>query len=163
MPVQMALNVDDRQFAPFDELVRRLRRPNRFQLRGIEQAVRRGFSNNFSRQSVGGGAVWPALRPRTQAERRRQGFNPDTPILVRSGVYRRSWVTVGGWVMIDYQTGGWVFHVSSDHRYAFAHELGQRSRNLPRRAVRYLDSSDMRSVANAVEFWVDGLIQSIFS
>lgn len=158
MPIDMAVKVDSRQFDLFRQLIAYFYRPAVFDLNAIEMSVRYGFRNNFLRQSVGGGAPWAALRPRTQRERRAAGYPPTMPILRRSGAYSRSWTVMGGWRMLVYSTAGWTLHVASDHAWAFAHELGDRSRNLPARPVRYLDDGSMRNIALTVERWVDRIL-----
>jgi hypothetical protein len=140
------------------QVLQRMSRPSPMSLNYIEGAVRAGFANNFARQQVGGGAPWATLRPRTQAERRRQGYGASSPILRRSGAYMLSWTRLGGWRQLEYGAGGWTLRVSSDHKWAFEHELGVRSRNLPARPVRYLDNADIRGVGSAVERWVDSIL-----
>ena len=55
-------------------------------LRAGLPAVGAAFAANFTRQ--GARAAWAPLAPSTQAERRRLGYGPARPILVRSGALR---------------------------------------------------------------------------
>src|SRR5688572_3973536 len=57
----------------------------------IEDAVHDGFSLNFARQGSGDGP-WAALKPSTQKDRSRLGFNPARPILYRTGSLRDTFV-----------------------------------------------------------------------
>lgn len=59
-------------------------------LERIAALVRSGIAANFDTQSSFDGAPWLPLRPRTVRDRRRLGFPPYRPILVRTGDYRRS-------------------------------------------------------------------------
>lgn len=163
MPMQMGMPIDSRQFNFVRELLTRLYRPTRNELDRIERSVRAGFMQNFARQSVGGGAPWASLADRTRRERVFQGYNATNPILRRRNVYAESWTRVGGWRMFVYSPVGWTLHIASDHKWAFTHELGNRGRAIPARAVRYLDGGQQRVVASAVESWVDSVIRSVMT
>lgn len=163
MPVQASVNFDSRQFGFIRELFTRLSRPTNADLNRIERSVRAGFEINFRRESVGGGGPWAALRPRTQRERRQQGYPATNPILRRTGVYERSWTTsnLGGWRYLERTGAGWVLYVSSAHPWAFTHELGNRTRNVPARPVRYLDSGSTTNIGFTIGWWVDDVISAI--
>lgn len=69
----------------------RLLSPKRSHLEPVRLAIRDGFQENFDTESAGG-IPWARLAPSTAADRRRQGYAPYHPILVRTGGYRDSFV-----------------------------------------------------------------------
>ena len=163
MPVSVGINMDSRQFEFVREFLSRLSRPNAADLTRIERSVRVGFMQNFARQQVGGGNAWAPLAPRTRRERAMQGYGASGPMLRRTNAYAQTWTRVGGWRMLERTATGWVLHVSSDHPWAFTHELGNPGRNIPPRAVRYLDNGQQRVIANAVASWVDDMMAWYFT
>lgn len=163
MPVSMGLTTDSRRFSFVRELLTALARPTDADLDRIERSVRVGFMQNFARERVAGGSPWAPLAARTRRERAFQGYPASNPILRRSGAYAASWARLGGWRMLERTIKGWTLHVASDHRWAFSHELGVRSRNLPARPVRYLDSGQHRVIASQIEAWVDSVIRRVMT
>lgn len=161
MPVDVPAKVADDAFDGLKEIIRRIARPSSQNQDRIEMSVRGGFAQNFQRETVGGGAPWPPLRPRTVRERTRAGFPPTNPILQRTGAYMRSWTERFGFRQMEYNPNGWVMSVGSSHRNAPALEFGVRSRNLPARPVQYLDSQAERNIASALDDVVTRIIASV--
>ena len=155
----LTLRIYNIRFDPIEQFLDHLSRPTLRELRGVEQAVRKGFANNFNSQGPQGRA-WAALAPFTQRQRARQGFNPTSPILIRTGRYQRSFTRVGGYTELSYLAngGGWEFSVGSSDPRADALDYGARARNLPARPVRLLDFAAERGVAAALEVWVSDCI-----
>lgn len=161
MAVDVPAKVADDAFDGMKEIIKRIARPSTQNQDRIEMAVRGGFLQNFQRETVGGGNPWPPLAPRTQRERARLGFPPANPILRRTGAYMRSWTERWGFKQMDYNPNGWVMQVGSSHVNAPALEFGVRSRNLPARAVQYLDSQAERNIATALDDVVTRIIASV--
>lgn len=77
-----------------EQLFQRIERaldPPDADLEPTRNAVRDGFALNFADEASGWGP-WEALAPRTVIERRRLGFGPEHPILIRTGDYWESWI-----------------------------------------------------------------------
>lgn len=90
----------------------------------------------FTREGPG----WAGLAPRTQRERRARGYNPQHPILTRSGSLRRSAIATRRGRIVDISI--------DDSRYP---ELarGNPTRRLPPRPVR-LGAAAEQQIADAV-------------
>lgn len=76
--------------ARIDEMIA----PGEDAIRPIQQTIRAGFAFNFAAER-GDDRPWAPLAPVTMRERRRLGFPPDHPILVRRGEYRDSFTEEG--------------------------------------------------------------------
>lgn len=82
----------------------------------VSDAVRQGILDNFINQS-GNGIPWRPLAAITRKERRRLGYHPTRPILVRSGSYRDSFVQPGGprhYESLQTLPRGWRYEVGSN-------------------------------------------------
>jgi hypothetical protein len=88
----------------------------------------------FTREGPG----WPGLAPRTQRERRARGYNPQHPILTRSGSLRRSATAT--------RKGRLVEISIEDGRYP---RLARGGPNLPPRPVR-LGEVAQQQIADAI-------------
>lgn len=144
-------------------LIERMARPSTSNQQRIEKAVRFGFAGNFARQGAGDSPPWAPLAPRTQRERARAGYNPTTPILIRSGGFRNSWVTNSptGFMAMAYSPNGWTMTVGSGDFRAPILGLGAPGRNLPARAVHYLDNGQINNIAGAMEEMQTRVIESL--
>lgn len=113
----------------------RLSRPTEREKARVGAAIRLGFEENFATESAGG-IPWPRLAESTARERRRLGFGPYHPILVRTGDYRKSFVWPGDADHVSedgYMARGWfVEEGSRDYRVQW-HEEG--TRYMPARSV----------------------------
>lgn len=102
------------------DLVEELAHPTPAAMRPFQDGVRAGFAVNFASEGRGAGAPWASLALVTMRERRRLGYPPDHPILVRSGGYRDSFVDESHPLHIseaDSEGGVWrIVEGSSDPR-----------------------------------------------
>lgn len=73
-------------------LVDRLSKPSSQDRADVRQSIHGFFVENFHNESSGYGE-WEALKPRTQEERGRLGYDPDHPILRREGTYMMSFLS----------------------------------------------------------------------
>jgi hypothetical protein len=113
----------------------RLLHPTEAEKARVGAAIRIGFQSNFDDESAGG-IPWPRLAEGTARERRRLGFGPYHPILVRSGEYRSSWVWPGDGDHVSefaYTAQGWAVEEGSQDFRAIFHELG--TQHMPARSV----------------------------
>jgi hypothetical protein len=151
--MEMAMPIPSGMIEGIKELIERMAKPGTQDLMRVEQAVRYGFAGNFARQGAGDSPPWAPLAPRTQRERQRAGYNPNRPILVRSGLYRTSWLSLSpnGFRNMDYRADGWTMSVGSgDYRVDWLNS-GVPGRNLPARPVHYLDTGQINNIAAAME------------
>lgn len=142
-----------------DELLRRveeLARPRADAVRPLQEGIRAGFAVNFASEGRGAGAPWAQLALFTMRERRRLGYPPDHPILVRSGSYRDSFTDethprhVSEW---DAAGGVWrIVEGSSDPR---AEELEYGRWNMPARPVTILGAAGEARLDEIARFMFD--------
>ena len=163
MAVTMGMDVVGGMVGGIKDLLDRMARPSTQHLGVVEKAVRYGFAGNFARQGAGDSPPWAPLAPRTQRERIFGGYNPTTPILVRSGRFRASWMTAypTGYRVMAYSPNGWTMSVGSNDFRAIILGLGVPARNLPPRPVHYLDNSQINNIAGAMTELQDRVIKSL--
>lgn len=153
MPFQMGMEIPNDMIEGIRELIDRMARPGSQDLMRVEQSVRYGFAGNFARQAAGDSPPWAPLAPRTQRERAAQGYNSTSPILVRSGSYRESWLRLfpNGYRLMTYSADGWLMTVGSgDYRVEWLSN-GVGARNLPPRPVHFLDNGQQNNIAAALD------------
>jgi hypothetical protein len=125
----------------------------------VADVIRDGFAANFEAERAGNGAPWATLAARTQAERRRLGFPPEHPILVRTGDYRRSFVDRNNPDHIEESTTAgdrWTLAVGSqDYRVAW-HERG--TGIMPARSALEMDQAHQERIAQALETMVGAIL-----
>lgn len=150
----------DSRFDDLERLIDKISRPGNGQTRMIADGVRQQFAANFTRQGSGAGS-WAPLAPSTQLQRRQQGFAGNSPILVRRGDYRKSFVDRGGDNHESIQTTGFglVIDVGSNDRRAPWLERG--TSRMPARPVTLLDDGQVDNLTRIIDFVV-GQIESQF-
>jgi phage gpG-like protein len=125
----------------------------------IADAIREGFAESFRSESSAGDP-WEPLAAWTIAERIRQGYGGEHPILVRGGDYRRSWVDDGHPDHVSrIELGGNEFSVveGSSHAYAATHEMGgttDTGHTVPPRPVRLLSEDAEREIERRILAWL---------
>lgn len=108
----------------------------------------------FATEGASTGEAWPALAPRTQAERRRKGFPPAHPILQRTGRLMRA-VTLESNenVVVDTPT---YLGIAIDVPYFVYHQSNAPRRRLPRRAPLLYTADDRHALLRPVRRWMTG-------
>lgn len=137
-----------------ERLIDKIDNPGPRQRRMIGGAIRQQFQSNFSNQRSGNGP-WPALAPSTVADRRRQGFAGNRPILVRTGSLRSSYVDEGSSDHSSrvFRAGGFtVYEEGTLSDVARYHERG--GARLPQRSVTLLDDGQENRIFQIVELMV---------
>ena len=135
-----------------DLLVRRISNPGNAQKRSIADAIRQQFQANFTRQGSGAGR-WAPLARMTVLQRIEQGYAGSSPILVRSGRYRASFVQRGNsdhYESIASTGTGLVIEVGSNDDRGPELELG--TRIMPARPVTLLDEQQEDRIADTIDF-----------
>lgn len=141
-------------FRDLDRLIDRITNMRSGQTRKIADGIRHQFQSNFTRQGSGNGA-WRPLAPATVADRRRQGYAGNRPILVRRGDYRRSFVERGGdnHERIWQSAVGLTIESGSDDPRAIFHERG--TSRMPVREVVPLDDAQEDGLVRIIDFAID--------
>lgn len=142
------------KFDDLERLIDRISRPGNGNTRMIADGIRQRFQENFTRQGSGAGR-WATLAPMTVAQRRQLGFAGTSPILVRSGRYRQTFVGRGGdnYERIWQSPVGLTIDVGSDDPRARELELGRP--NMPARSVVTLDDGQEDSLVRIIDFVID--------
>lgn len=144
-----------------DRMLAVLARPAAGDVARVARAIRAEFARNFTRQGSQRGP-WAALAPRTVRERRRLGYGPTRPILIRSGRYYRAAAVEGapGHVVEFRSTGrGWALAVGSDDARARWLEFG--TRRMPARPVAALDTGQERRIGAEIEAMVQDIVRRV--
>lgn len=156
---------------PFDDLLKFINgveNPGNAEKRKVAGAVTKGFQENFSKQRAGDGDEWDPLAGITQVERRKLGFAAESPILVRTGSYRASWVNPDDTdhVEVFERTGtGWLMDIGSqDLRVSILNDGGytiikDKRVFVPPRPVVELSRSAQDGIGDALDFVVDQIAQ----
>lgn len=114
------------------------------------------FARAFATEGGSTGSAWPQLAPRTQADRRRQGFAPAHPILqctgklsraltTGEGAYFRTTPTIFEYLLSQQEVGYFPYHQSR----------APRSR-IPRRAPVQFTGDDQSAVVFPIRLYVTG-------
>lgn len=153
---------------PFDDLiafVKAIENPGRGERDKVATAVTRGFSENFSAQQSGDGQGWAPLADFTIRQRRDLGFAGESPILVRTGRYRASWVQSGapGHVETFERTGsGWSMNVGSeDDRVEELSEGRIGNRPMPGRPVLPLSARAEAGIGDVLDYLFDEIAKRV--
>lgn len=85
----------DRAWRELEQMFASLAAPTPTDIRPVQDAIREGFEDNFDGERAGDGPAWQPLALSTANERRRLGYGPYHPILVRTGDYRDSFLNPG--------------------------------------------------------------------
>lgn len=142
-------------------LIDRITRPGNRQIRSIQDAARRGFQDNFTRQRSGNGP-WPALAPFTVEERRQLGFPGRRPILVRTGNLRSTYVNPNDpdhYSSVRQSPIGLLIEEGSADEDAIFHERG--GPHLPQRSVTLLGNSAESRIFDTVQLMIDQIEREV--
>lgn len=119
-------------------------------VRVFRQLVGRAF------ETEGGstGDLWPQLAERTQADRRRKGYDPEHPILQRTQKLMRSLVlgSDGGFVN-ETPTS---LEIGTDVEYFPYHQSNKPRKRLPRRAPVLLTADDRHEFVRPIRLYLTG-------
>lgn len=108
-----------------------------------------------SEGAANAGGVWPPLAPRTNADRIRQGYPPEHPILRRSGDLERSVTSRSGdTILVQTPT---YFAVGTAVPYVVYHQSRAPRKRLPRRAVVDLTTDQRHEILRPLRQWLTGL------
>lgn len=128
-------------------------------LRGAWPATDAVFSDilarHFDSEGAHGGTPWPDLAVSTQYDRRTQGYPPDHPILVRSGMLRDSFVDPEAPGSIS-EHGPFRWARGSTVEGAAAHQTGTKDGRLPKRAIIEMNDADRHRLLRPIRNWVTG-------
>lgn len=143
----------DAKFDDVERLIDKISRPGNGQTRAIVDGIRQRFQENFTRQGSGAGR-WAPLAPSTQLQRRAQGYAGGSPILVRSGNYRQSFVGRGGdsHERVWQSPIGLTIEAGSNDRRGRWLELG--TSRMPARPVTLLDDAQEANLTRLIDFVV---------
>lgn len=147
-------------FSDLERLIDKISRPGNGQTRMIADGIRQRFQENFTRQGSGAGR-WAPLAPATRLDRQRRGYAGSSPILVRSGDYRQSFVGRGGdnHERIWQSTVGLTVEVGSNDRRGSWLERG--TSKMPARPVTLFDDGQENALTQIIDYVV-GQIESQF-
>ncbi len=127
------------EISRFLDLADELGSPGADSVRPLQEGVRAGFAVNFTTEGRQAGAPWAALALVTMRERRRLGYPPDHPILVRSGGYRDSFIDETHPLHVsEWGVDGGVWRIDEGSRDPRAAELEYGRWNMPERPVTLL-------------------------
>lgn len=113
------------RFDDLERLIDKIARMGSGESRKIADGVRQAFQENFSTEGAASGKKWAPLSSITVATRRKLGWSPRRPILVRTGKYRRSFVRTGGEHIEQISTSGFGTTIDVGSQLANRiHELG---------------------------------------
>lgn len=118
----------------------------------VGDVVRSLFGEHFDNEGSRSAFSWEGLKDRTRAERRREGYGAEHPILERSGYYKRSFTTFGApdnFEQLITRDSGWTLELgSSDFRVT---ELEGGRSDMTARPVTLLDSSEEEDIGDTLD------------
>lgn len=109
----------------------------------------------FATEGASTGATWPQLKPRTQAERRRQGYQPAHPILQRTRALARALTGEGG-AFASTAPRRLALRLSSEVDYFKYHQSTRPRRRLPRRAPVLLTADNRTQLIHSIRLYLTG-------
>lgn len=152
------LRPDDRTSAEIAEFIGKIDEmvtPGQDAIRPIQETIRAGFAFNFAAER-GDDRPWAPLAPFTMRERRRLGFPPDHPILVRRGEYRASFTEEGHPAHVSEWSaagGRWIVEEGSRDERADHLEFG--TWRIPARPVTIIGRSGEDLLLTTLELMFD--------
>lgn len=117
----------------------------------FQQIVGRAFAT----EGASTGAPWRELAPRTQADRRRNGFPPAHPILERTGALKRA-LTIGEGAYVSMTPQRLQYRLSESVGYFKYHQSTQPRTRLPRRAPVLLTADDRYALIKPIRLYLTG-------
>lgn len=140
-----------RTLTEFFERLERAANPTDQDLAPVAQVIRDGFARNFDEERSAAGH-WAALAPRTVIERRRLGFGPEHPILVRTGEYAATWLDPDhpDHVGEIWRTGRGFLRISEGSMDERAEYLEEGTAIMPARPVAPLQAPDLALLDEAL-------------
>lgn len=145
----------EQEIAEFIRRIEELLRPGKDAIRPIQEAIRAGFALNFTGER-GDDRPWAPLARRTMHERRMLGYQPDHPILVRSGAYRDSFTDEGHPLHVtewSSEAGRWIIEEGSTDERADVLEFG--AGYVPARPVTILGKAGEDRIARVLDRMFD--------
>lgn len=148
--------------SPFDDLTDALKRvlsPTAADLEPVSDAIRGSFANRFAAQGSGDGQSWEELAPATVADRRRNGYPGERPILVRGGDLFDTLTNPENPEHINVlgvYSSEWVLQVGSDDDRTVW--LGDGTETIPARPFLEPSPADNEKIADAVDGVFDRLL-----
>lgn len=135
-------------------LVDRIANPGNAQKRSVADAIRRGYQDNYTTQGAASGTPWRPLAASTVIDRQRKGYAGSSPILVRSGRVRATWVSEGSGHYSSFRAGGGlsVWEEGSDDPIARFHERG--TSKMPARPVSLLGERSEQRIVDTIDLMI---------
>jgi hypothetical protein len=121
----------------------------------VVEAFQAIVARAFSSEGASTGAPWAQLKPRTQLDRKRQGFPPAHPILQRTGKLQRA-LTTGEGAYVRSMANRLEYLLSSEVGYFKYHQSRQPRSRLPRRAPVLLTGDDKNALVFPIRLYVTG-------
>jgi len=151
----LKIEVDDREVLSALAQLQRRAADLRPAMRDIAQALESETEGNFQHERGPGGG-WPALKPATARERRRQGYGGTSPILQRGGALARSIVSAYDKTSAEVGTN----QSTPGGRYSLGaiHQFGAPRRNIPPRP--FLPVSDTGQIQPGTQATILEILQS---
>ena len=136
--MEVELTADKDPFAELVKFIDRIGHPTEAEQRIVSEPVRAGFAENFAGEHNGVGEPWPQLSALTNADRERQGYPREHPMLVRRGVLKASWTELGRSDHVEdleVDGSGWSLFVGTSNERARLQEFGGTTRIRGREAI----------------------------
>ena len=143
--------------AALQRKVDRLLRPTQVDLAPLQDAIRKGFAQNFDTESAGG-TPWAAIAPSTVAQRLLLGFGAG-PILHRTGSYQDAFTQATNpdhASEIEYSSGVTTLSEGGSHPLTPFLEMG--TGKMPARPVLELSTSAINEISEAFDKMVSGIL-----
>lgn len=121
----------------------------------IDVVFERILARQFATEGGHAGAPWKPLAMSTQADRRRQGFAPAHPILVRTGTLKRSLTGKTGDTITLHSPKLYV-RGTADPKFVY-HQSTRPRKKIPRRAMAAFTADDRHELLRPVVLAARGL------
>lgn len=129
-----------------------LKSPTLYMRQILGDTVRGLFEEHFDNEGSRSAFSWEGLKDRTRAERRREGYGAEHPILVRSGYYKNSFTNLGApdnFEQLVTRGDGWTMEFGSDDFRV--NELEGGRDNMAARPVTLLDDSEESEIGDVLD------------
>lgn len=123
--------------------------------RSIQRVLAPSFKANFD--AGGRPEPWAKLAEHTRTERQKEGFGADGPILVRTGLLKRTIQQFNIW-SIDMQKAA-IVDLPQKIQYGKAQQEGSIDRNLPARQFVMVQDQDYDGIQFVFEEWLQERIE----
>lgn len=147
-------------FREIETFINRVRYPNLSEQRQVDRAMRRAFAKSFSNQ--GGAGSWAALKESTANDRRLLGYRPYNPILIRRGVYMRSFTLPGGDHVFRAMRNADEVLFESGSQEERVRWLEYGTRFMPPRPVADISAQSESEIISAYDDMIDNVFRHVF-